>query len=141
LRTDLRVVTNGFPIAAALAPCAGIEVILLGGILRHETASLVGPFAPQMLASLHADSAFVSAGALSLTRGLTDAYVREVEVKRAMIQAADELVALVDASKFGRDSFLTFATLADLDILITDGPVPANLAARCAAENVRIILA
>lgn len=137
-RTNLRVVTNGFPIAAALAPCKGVEVILLGGVLRHETASLVGPFAPQMLASLHAHRAFVSAGGLSTARGLTDADIREVEVKRALVQAADELVALVDASKFGREAFLTFAPLADVDVLLTDGPLPPDLAEACRRLKVRV---
>ena len=140
-KSDLRVVTNGFPIAAALAPCTGIEVVLLGGILRHETASLVGPFAPQMLASLHADCAFMGAGGLSVARGLTDADVREVEVKRAMVKAADQLVALVDASKFGREAFLTFAALDDLDTLVTDGPVGKEMCEKCADLKVRVIIA
>ncbi len=140
-KTDLRVVTNGFPIAATLAPCAGIEVVLVGGILRRETASLVGPFAPQMLASLHADCAFLGAGGLSEARGLTDADVREVEVKRAMVRAADQLVALVDASKFGREAFLTFAALDDLDTLVTDGPVANEMMEKCAALKVRIVIA
>ncbi len=140
-KTDLRVVTNGFPVAASLAHCSGIEVVLLGGILRHDTASLVGPFAPQMLESLHADCAFVGAGGLSIARGLTDADVREVEVKRAMVHAADRLVALVDASKFGREAFLTFAALDDLDTLVTDGPIATEMTEKLAEMEVHIVVA
>ncbi len=140
-KTNIRVVTNGFPIAALLAPCREIEVVLLGGILRHETASLVGPFAPEMLKALHAAHAFMGAGGVSVARGLTDVDVREVEIKRAMVRSADHLIALVDASKFGVEAFLTFVDLDDLDVLVTDGPVPESIAAACEDNKIDLMLA
>jgi DeoR family fructose operon transcriptional repressor len=135
---DLRVVTNSFAAASVLAPAPGVEVVLLGGVLRPETTSLVGPFVAQMLGQLHGHCAFLSAGGLSVARGLTDADIREVEVKQAMVQAAARVVALIDASKFGRESFLTFAPLAEVDDLITEGPLPADIEAHCHAHSVAI---
>lgn len=136
----LRIVTNSFPAAASISECRGLEVIILGGVLRAETSSVVGPFLPHMLNTLHADWLFLSASGVTVARGLTDADTREVEAKRAMVHAARKVVAIVDSSKFGRESFLTFAALDDLDILICDGVPPAEIASACAEHDVELLI-
>jgi DeoR family fructose operon transcriptional repressor len=94
-----------------------------------------------MLDQMHADALFIGANGLSVARGLTDADIREVEVKRAMIARAAQVVALVDSSKLGRESFLTVAPVADLDILVTDGTIPPDLEIALKAHSVRIVQA
>ena len=139
-RPDLRVVTNNVQAATVLAMNPGIEVILLGGVLRGKTFSVVGPHVAEMLASLHADKAFLSASGLTLERGFTDADIREVEVKRAMVRAAAQVIVLLDASKFGQQSFLAFAEFGAIDLLITDGPVPDPFDAACRSFDVRLAI-
>jgi DeoR/GlpR family transcriptional regulator of sugar metabolism len=135
-RQSLRIVTNSLPAASAVMHCKGLEVVILGGVLRSETSSVVGPFLEQMLANLHADWLFLSASGVSVERGLTDADIREVEAKRAMAGAARRVVALIDHSKFHRESFLTFARLDEVDILLTDGEPPPDILAACRASQV-----
>jgi len=137
----LRVVTNSLPVAAALAPCSEIEVLILGGQLRRETLSIVGADVPRMLASLHADWLFLGTSGISATRGLTDADVREVEAKQAMIAHAAQVVALVDSSKFEREAFRTVAPLSALSRLVSDGTPPPALAQALADAGVQIIVA
>jgi DeoR family fructose operon transcriptional repressor len=136
--SDLRIVTNSFPAASAVAGCRNIEVVVLGGVLRPETSSIVGPFLGQMLDHLHADWLFLGASGVSVARGLTDADIREVEAKRAMVHAARQVVALVDGSKFHAESFLTFATLGEVDILISDEQPPEDIAIACVREQVQV---
>jgi DeoR/GlpR family transcriptional regulator of sugar metabolism len=138
---DLRVVTNNIHAAATLAMNPAIEVILLGGVVRDKTASVVGPYAVEMLAGLHAHKAFLSASGLTLERGLTDADLREVEVKRAMVKAAAQVIILLDASKFGQQAFLTFATLDAVHCLIVEGDAPEAFASSLAGYNIEIIAA
>lgn len=139
--SDLRVVTNNIQAAAALAMNPAIEVILLGGVVRDKTYSVVGPHVVEMLAGLHADKAFLSASGLTLERGLTDADTREVEVKRAMVKAAAQVIILLDASKFGQQAFQTFATLDAVHRLITDGSAPELIAAELTGRGIDIITA
>ncbi len=139
--SDLRVVTNNIQAAAALAMNPAIEVILLGGVVRDKTASVVGPYVVEMLSGLHADKAFLSASGLTLERGLTDADTREVEVKRAMVKATAQVNILLDASKFGQQAFLTFATLDAVHRLITDGSAPEVFASELASRGIAIITA
>ena len=129
--TDLRVVTNNLQVAAALSPWAGIEVMLLGGIVRYETSSVVGPPVEEMLSRLNADKGFFGAAGLTVERGLTDADLREAQVKRAMVKAVGQVTVLLDSSKFGQRAFAVFATLADIDQLITDDKIPVEYKELC----------
>lgn len=136
--TGLRVVTNNLQVVSVLSSCPEIELVLLGGIVRGETDSIVGPPAEDMLRQLHAGKGFFGAAGLVLERGLTDPDMREVQVKRAMIKAVDQVYILLDASKFGRQSFLTFATLAEVHRIITDDKVPAEYVRACQEAGVEL---
>ena len=118
--TDMRVITNNLRVVSALSMNPDIEVVIAGGIVRGKTASVVGASAEAMLAEWHADKGFFGAAGLVRDKGLTDADMREVQVKRAMIKAVSEVNVLLDASKLGQRAFLTFAGLADIDHLFTD---------------------
>ena len=122
-RTDLRVITNNLGVVSALSVNPDIEVVIVGGVVRGKTASVVGASAEAMLAEWHADKGFFGAAGLVQEKGLTDADMREVQVKRAMIKAVNEVNALLDASKLGQQAFLTFAGLADIDHLFTDDQI------------------
>jgi len=126
--TPLRVVTSGLQVASTLAPVYGIEVVLVGGVLKWDTASLVGTLAEEVLAKIHAAKSFLGSSGLVLDRGLTDADFREVQVKRAIIKAVDHVNVLIDSSKFGCQSFLSFATLDDIDHVYCTGDIPPEYA-------------
>ncbi len=117
---DLRIVTNNLHAAMTLKDNPKLEVIILGGVIRGQTSSVVGPMTYEMLAKIHVDKGFIGANGLTIERGLTGADIREVEIQRAMVQAAQEVIALVDSSKFGKTSFLSLATFREIDLLITE---------------------
>jgi DeoR/GlpR family transcriptional regulator of sugar metabolism len=121
---ELRIVTSNLHAAMTLKDCPAFEVIILGGVIRGETSSVVGPMAGDILAGMYADKGFFSASGITVERGLTDADIREVEMKRTMVKASRETIVMLDASKFGQQSFLTFAALQDIDHVITEGNIP-----------------
>lgn len=129
--SDLRIVTNNLHVVSALAPATGIEVMVVGGIVRSETSSVVGPPAEEMLRRLNADKGFFGAAGLTVERGLTDADLREAQVKRAMVKAAGQVNILLDASKFGQRAFAAFATLTEVDHLFTDDKIPVEYREAC----------
>ena len=138
---DLTVVTNGVPIAMALAHRTDLTVHLLGGRVRPRTLATVDHVALNNLAMLCVDVAFLGTNGVSLERGFTTADPAEAEVKRAMIAAARRAVVLADASKIGDDQFARFATLADVETLIMDSAVDARLAAELETAGPRVVLA
>src|ERR1700742_239703 len=84
---DLTVITNAVNIAAELAG-TDFEVILIGGTLRKNSFSLVGPLAEDNLEEMHADILFLGVDGFDLEVGITTPNFLESRVNRAMVKAA-----------------------------------------------------
>jgi DeoR/GlpR family transcriptional regulator of sugar metabolism len=126
-KEDLTVVTNGLATCEELRRHLPLSatIICTGGILRPESGTFVGPVAESCFHQFYARRLFISASGLTPQDGLTDPKMLEVQVKRAMIAAAAEVIALVDSSKFGVRSLMKVADLGELRALVTDGAAPA----------------
>ncbi|MGA9860000.1 MAG: DeoR/GlpR family DNA-binding transcription regulator [Solirubrobacteraceae bacterium] len=137
-RDGLTVLTNGLTIAYQLARCPEISVVVLGGVLRHDEMSLLGPIAERVLADFHVDVAFFSAFGIDPVAGLSAANVNEAGTDRRILQRAGSLVALMDSSKFGRRGPVRVADIEQLQCLITDDKAPADALATIGAHGVEI---
>lgn len=118
----LTVITNAVNIAAELTG-TDFEVILTGGILRKNSFSLVGPLAEDMLDEMHADILFLGVDGFDVEAGVTTPNVLESRVNRAMVKAAKRVVAVCDATKFGRRSLSRIITPSAIHQVITDSSV------------------
>jgi DeoR family transcriptional regulator, fructose operon transcriptional repressor len=128
-RRDLTVVTNDLPIAMLLEESPGVQIVLLGGTLRRGFHCTVGPAGLRMVEGLRVDKAFMATNSLSLEAGATTPDLQHAETKKAMIAIARKVILLCDASKIGRDSFVCFAGLEQIDALVTDALSDAQRAA------------
>ncbi len=127
LPRDLRltVVTHAVPVAARLAGSPSIELHLLPGRVRPTTQAAVGTETVAALTDLRADVLFLGTNGLSLDYGLSTPDRDEAATKRAMVASARRVVVLADASKIGVESALRFATLEEIDVLVTDSAISA----------------
>ena len=98
----------------------GITVILTGGIVTSASASIEGLLGEDLLKKIHTDIAFVSARGFSVEDGLTDFSIYEADLKRMCIKSSARTVALVDHTKFDSTSISSYATLDDINMVITD---------------------
>jgi DeoR/GlpR family transcriptional regulator of sugar metabolism len=126
---QLTVVTNSIRIALELAGQAGITVLMLGGRVRSEALSVVGPLGEGVFRRVNIQKAFLGTVGLTIDTGLSDAMEEEAQIKRAMVAAAREVYALADHTKLGRDAAATFCRTDQLTRLITDDRAPADLVA------------
>ncbi|PVZ07898.1 DeoR/GlpR family DNA-binding transcription regulator [Actinomycetospora cinnamomea] len=124
--TPLTVVTNALPIASLLAPRHRITVHMIGGRVRGTTLSAVDRWALQTLESVNVDVAVLGTNGFSVDRGLTTPDVAEAAVKGAMLRAGARSIVVADAGKYGADSFSRFATLEQVDTLVTDARLAAD---------------
>jgi DeoR family transcriptional regulator of aga operon len=122
---ELTVVTNALNIAADLAR-SNFEVILIGGTLRKNSLSAVGPMAEDVLKEIHADILFIGVDGFDVKFGLTTPNVLEARVNRAMVEAAEKVVAVCDSSKFSRRSLSLIVPASSVDHIITDSNLPAE---------------
>lgn len=125
----LTVVTNDIKIASCLEKNPDANIILLAGSLRHGFQCTVGPLALATLRGLNVDKAFMATNALSSSKVFTTPDIGQAEVKKCMIQIASERIMLCDSSKFNKVSFAEFATMDDIDKLITDSNLSPKMSA------------
>lgn len=121
----LTVITNALNIAAELAR-SDFEIVMIGGSLRKNSLSVVGPLAEDVLKEMHADIVFLGVDGFDLEVGLTTPNVLEARVNRAMVKAAQKVVAVCDSSKFSRRSLSLIVGSSEIDHVITDSNLPAE---------------
>lgn len=137
----LDVVTHAVPVAHTLSLLPDIGLTLLGGQVRGLTAAAVGPSTLSALDSLRPDLAFVGANGVSADFGLSTPDPAEAAVKQAIVRSARRVVAVADRAKFGVESFVRFADLDEVDILVTDAAPDPSLAAALATADVEVWIA
>jgi DeoR/GlpR family transcriptional regulator of sugar metabolism len=126
----LRVVTNGFEVARELAQNTSNTVILIGGVVNNESSSATGLLSEHIIDELRTQKAFLSCSGFSLERGMTEVYLAEAQLKRKVIESSQELFALVDSSKFGKEDLTSFARPERITRLLTDQNLSAEWAER-----------
>jgi DeoR/GlpR family transcriptional regulator of sugar metabolism len=138
-KKNITVITNNLPAAYELARCPESETILLGGNLKRGELCTVGPMVKAGLATLLADKLFLSAAGFSLDHGATDVDLREVEVKQAMIAAAESVILVADSSKWGRRELARVIPLQEIDYLVTDDAFPQQSIADLEALGIDVV--
>ena len=137
---ELTVVTNGIRIASELAGQRGIVVLMPGGRLRWEALSLIGPLGNSIFRKVNIQKAFLGAAGFTLESGLSDAIEEEAQIKRSMVAAAREVLALVDHTKWGRTSSATFCRTERIKEVLTDTLAPAQMVADLRARGISVRL-
>ena len=125
---NLRVITNSLPVVSELMPHPHISVYLIGGELDNIRKALYGPMTENLLSRYKADKAFIGAGGVSLTSGLSSNHEKEASITLKMAEAADKVYLLCDSSKIEKNSYFNYSPLTFVDYLITDKKIsPATL--------------
>ncbi|UNX53850.1 DeoR/GlpR family DNA-binding transcription regulator [Georgenia sp. TF02-10] len=137
---DLVTITNSLPAAAALTGRAS-GVFLLGGRVRGLTQAAVGTDAERALARTRVDVAFLGTNGLTPAHGASTPDPAEAAVKRAMVQAARRVVVLADAAKIGQEHLVSFASLEEIDVLVTDASISIEDRQALEARNLEVVVA
>ena len=132
-RDGITVITADITIADYIdESMPSVDVVMLGGALRKGHRYLYGPLTMQALQMVHADLAVVCPGAFVPGCGFTTDFPQMAETKTAMIAAAHQSVALMDASKVNGRGMYRFAELADVDTIVMDSDPDHAVAASIA---------
>ncbi len=135
------VITNNLPLVPVLAPCPGITLTVLGGMVRPGSMSTMGPLAEASLRRLTAHKTFVSADGFVRHRGLCEAAIEQVALKSLMMEQAGEVFVLMDGSKLGRAGQSAWAPLPARWTLVTDRGATEAQCEQVAAAGARVIRA
>ena len=117
---ELTVFTNSMPLGLELATRRAVQLYLIGGRVRGRTLADVDDWALRQLADLRVDVAFIGTNGLTVGRGLSTPDPAEAAVKREMCRAAQQVVVLADHTKVGENDTVRFASIDEVDALVTD---------------------
>ena len=107
--------TNGFEVARQLALNSTNTVILIGGVVNNDSASVTGILSEKIIADMHMDKAFFSCSGFSLERGMTEVHLEEAQLKRKAIESTRQVIAMM-----GKEDLTPFVLPARISHLLTD---------------------
>jgi len=137
----LTVLTNALQTALALVEKPSVHVALLGGNLMSSSQSCTGWSAEQMLELFRIDAAYISCRGLDAERGPSEATEEQARLKRRVVERAEEVCLLADASKAGATSSFFFARTQEIDVWITNRAPSAPFRQAMTAHGVRVEIA
>ncbi len=128
---NITVVTNNMNVANILVANESCAVILAGGVLRRSDGGLVGDLTTQAIEGFKVDFAIIGASALDADGDLLDFDPQEVRVSRGIIRQSRQTFLVTDTSKLSRSAPVRIASLAQVDAVFVEAPLPEALAAQC----------
>ncbi|MFC0273339.1 DeoR/GlpR family DNA-binding transcription regulator [Metabacillus herbersteinensis] len=135
----LTILTNSLPIALELAEKPHFTIILVGGMLRNQELCVVGELAESFVSQFHIDTLFLSMSGISLTAGLTDYGVGEVQLKKKLLLMASKCYVVADSSKFDGKSLLKVCDFVDVKGIITDSRLDLTVKKKYNTNGISII--
>lgn len=136
----LVVVTASLPTASLLGT-RPVDVVALGGAVRRDELTCVGPVAAATLGRFRFDLAVIGAAGLSAKWGLTEVDDGDAEIQRLVIERSARVVVIADGSKVGTATNAVVTEARAIATLVTDASAsPAELAALTAA-GLEIVIA
>lgn len=136
--SDLMVLTNNLNVANILADASGVNLTIAGGTLRKSDGGIVGASAMDMFRQFKVDFAIIGVSAIDEDGALLDFDHREVQVTKTILAQARTTILVADAIKFSRRAPALVATLADLDVFITDLMPAKKIVDLCRANDVEL---
>ncbi|WP_205474802.1 DeoR/GlpR family DNA-binding transcription regulator [Nocardioides sp. SYSU D00038] len=133
--------THSVPIAARLTGNPQVELHLLPGRVRDTTQAAVGADTVAAVREIRADVVFLGTNGITAGHGLSTPDRDEAATKRAMVASARQVVVLADASKVGKELAIRFASLDDVDVVVTDDGLDPRDRAQLAAAGVDVVVA
>ncbi|MFT0532381.1 DeoR family transcriptional regulator [Castellaniella hirudinis] len=119
LHQHVTVVCYSLNVAEILAARDDIRLIVLGGLYHPEAASFSGLESIETLKRINLNKAFLSAGGVDQTHGVTCSHFHEVPIKQMALQQAVKKYLVVDQSKIGKVRAACFAAQDDFDLIIS----------------------
>lgn len=116
----LTIVTNDLRIALEFENKYNASVVSLGGVLKPGTNTVTGPIAVRGLEGMHFNKMFISPAGITKEGEFMFYNMQALEERVKAKSATQELIAVMDSSKFDKSCFVTGFHFADCSVLVTD---------------------
>lgn len=118
------------------------SLFIAGGQISSRGMCTVGKAAEDYFKNIHANKAFIATTGVREDLSLTVTLDIEIGVKKAMIEAANEIILVATSDKFHNNNLFSFCEADKIDKIITTHPaLPAATIALIKANNIELIYA
>ncbi len=136
---DLNITTISPNIALELCRLKNSTVNLCGGTMNPRTLSVSGANTMALLENMNIDVAFIGVSGCSAEAGFTCGTEADMLIKRLVIKKARTSVIICGADKFRRLMPFTFASISDVDYIISDEALPEDFVKKSEESGVKIL--
>lgn len=137
----IMVITNNINVANILREARSAEVVVAGGLVRQSDGGIVGEATVDFIRQFKVDFAVIGASAIDEEGAILDYDYREVRVAQEIIKHARRTILVADHMKFDRKAPVMIGHLSEIDILVTDRPVPGPVREICEQKGIRVEVA
>ena len=138
-RSNLLVITNNLNVVDMLWRNPAIEVIVVGGRVRHSDRAAVGPSAVEFIRHFKVDYAIIGASAIDSDGSLLDFDLSEVQVSLAIAENARSVILVADSTKLDRNAPVRIGHISAIDTFVTDRITDETLIATCHEHQVALV--
>ncbi len=136
----LQVLTNSLHIVSALLPQPTTRILVPSGQVFREQNIVLSAAGDDGMPRFHAPKLFMGAASMG-PAGLMQADVILVAAERRLIERADEIIVLVDSSKFSGPSGNVVCSLDEIDVVVTDSAIDPRHVAMMESAGIRVVIA
>ena len=136
----LQVMTNSFAIAEHLVKHSKSTVTVPGGAIYRDQSLILSPFENDAIRNFYARRMFIGAQGVG-PLGVMEADALVIQSEQKLMQQAEELIVMVDSSKFHRRSSLILCPLERVTAIITDDGITEEATRMIEDAGIRLIVA
>ena len=139
-KKGLTVITSSLAVVLELIGRSGVTVISTGGVFHSRSLSYVGPLAEERVRNYHVDKLFFGAKGIAIAR-VTDSYEAVTQLKKTMVESAEEAILVIDRSKFNKMALVSIVPLEAINKVITDRGIPSEYKKLLSDQGIEVIIA
>lgn len=132
--------TSGLSCAVELSKLIRPKIHILGGVLNSMSLSINGPESNYYVENINFNMAFIGCMGFASHCGFTCGIDEESKLKKNIISKSETVVVLMDSSKVGIIDTFSFASLNDIDIVISDKDLNENVRREFTKNNIQVIV-
>lgn len=138
---NLTIITNALNIASILSRYEGFTIIMMGGLLRKKSLSLIGIFASENFERFYCDKLFLGVDGFDTNYGLSTPSSDEAHLNQVMIKIAKKVIVVTDSTKFDRRRFAFICKTSDVNVVVTDAGIKVEDINRLEKNGVTVVIA
>ncbi len=139
-KQNLQVLTNGVNVAMELLDARGVHTFIACGTVRGDSASIVGRTTEEIFDQFAADKLFLSGAGCDPDFGVSGPNLEEIMVNRAMLRIAREIILVSDSTKFSKRSMSRIVAFSEIDTVISDTGMSAEIQKKIQSFGCKLIL-